>query len=82
VRLTPITSVSREYVREAMETGDWSSQVLARDRAVVWSTRTDEQGRFWFNQLPSGDYYINRARRLDRLGRSPPDDHPGRRGPT
>jgi len=58
VRLTPITSVSREYVREAMETGDWSSQVLARDRAVVWSTRTDEQGRFWFNQLPSGDYYI------------------------
>jgi hypothetical protein len=58
VKLTPITSVSREYVREAMETGDWSSQVLALDRSVGWSTRTDEQGRFWFNQLPSGDYYI------------------------
>jgi hypothetical protein len=58
VKLTPITSVSRLYIDQAMKSGDWSSQVLARDRAVVWSTRTTEDGRFAFNQLPAGNYYI------------------------
>ena len=58
VKLTPVTSVSRLFIDEAMKSGDWSTQVLARDRAVVWSTRTTEDGSFGFNQLPAGDYYI------------------------
>jgi hypothetical protein len=58
VRLTPVTSLSKEFIQEAMQTGEWSSQVLARERAVVWTTRTDETGHFTFNQLPAGDYFI------------------------
>jgi hypothetical protein len=58
VRLTPVTSLSREFIQEAMQTGDWSSQVLARERAVVWTTRTDEEGRFTFSMLPAGNYFI------------------------
>lgn len=58
VQLTPVTSLSREFIDEALRTGDWSSQVLARERAVVWTTRTDDQGHFDFSMLPPGDYYI------------------------
>jgi hypothetical protein len=58
VKLTPVTSLSREFIDEALRSGDWSSQVLARDRAVVWTTRTDDQGHFDFSMLPAGDYYI------------------------
>jgi hypothetical protein len=58
VKLTPVTSLSRDFIDEALRSGDWSSQVLARERAVVWTTRTDEQGHFDFTMLPPGDYYI------------------------
>ena len=58
VELTPVTTLSQQAVDEGMRSGDWSGANLARQHAVVWSTRTDEQGRFDFNGLPPGEYFV------------------------
>ncbi len=58
VDLTPVTSLSQQAIDEGIKTGEWSASSLAKEHAVVWQTRTDDQGNFDFNALPGGEYFI------------------------
>jgi hypothetical protein len=57
VRLTPVTDDSTRYIQDVVMKGDTKPWKEDAD-AVWWVTAADEQGRFTFEDVPAGSYYL------------------------
>lgn len=56
VRLTPVTTMSTRHMQDVMggSTKEWDDE----ENAVWWLTTADDLGRFKFERVPTGSYYI------------------------
>ena len=57
VRLTPVTTDSTRYIQDVVMQGGtkhWKEDA----NAVWWVTTADVQGRFSFEEVPAGSYYL------------------------
>lgn len=57
VRLTPITTESKKYIENVVMTGGTSPWKENAD-SVWWLATADQEGRFRFEEVPAGDYYL------------------------
>lgn len=57
VRLTPVTTDSTRYIQDVVLQGGTKQWKEDAD-AVWWVTTADEAGRFKFEEVPSGSYYL------------------------
>lgn len=57
VRLTPVTDDSTRYIQDVVLQGGTKEWKEDAD-AVWWVTSADEDGRFKFEEVPSGSYYL------------------------
>lgn len=58
VYLNPVTSYSTEWFDVAIRGGQPISEGDPRVQAFTRTTVADGEGRFEFNNLPAGDYYV------------------------
>ena len=57
VRLTPVTDDSTRYIQDVVLKGGTTPWKEDAD-AVWWVTAADEEGRFAFEEVPTGSYYL------------------------
>lgn len=57
VRLTPVTTDSTRYIQDVVLQGGTKAWKEDAD-AVWWVTTASEDGRFAFEEVPSGSYYL------------------------
>lgn len=57
VRLTPVTTDSTRYIQDVVLKGGTTPWKEDAD-AVWWVTAADEEGRFAFEEVPTGSYYL------------------------
>ena len=57
VRLTPVTDDSTRYIQDVVLKGGTTPWKEDAD-AVWWVTAADEEGRFAFEEVPAGSYYL------------------------
>jgi hypothetical protein len=57
VRLTPVTSESTLYIQNVVMAGDTKPWKEAPD-AIWWVAQADTEGRFRFEEVPAGSYYL------------------------
>lgn len=57
VRLTPVTTDSTRYIQDVVMQGDTKEWKEDAD-AVWWVTTASEDGRFSFEEVPSGSFYL------------------------
>lgn len=57
VRLTPVTDDSTRYIQDVVLKGGTTPWKEDAD-AVWWVTAADEDGRFAFEEVPTGSYYL------------------------
>jgi len=57
VRLMPITTATSSYIKDTVMTGGTKEPKPAAD-AVWWLEQADSEGRFTFEAVPAGSYYL------------------------
>jgi hypothetical protein len=57
VRLSPVTTETTKYMQEVVMAGDTKPWKADAD-SVWWIAQADEDGRFRFEEVPSGSYYL------------------------
>jgi hypothetical protein len=57
VRLAPVTTESTQYIQDVVMPGGTKPWKDDAD-AVWWLAQADEEGRFRFEEVPSGHYYL------------------------
>jgi hypothetical protein len=58
VALNPVTSMSNQWYQESYLSGKGLSEPDPKYLAAVITTTADGEGRFRFNNIPEGDYYL------------------------
>jgi hypothetical protein len=58
VAMNPVTTYSREWWDTAVVKGQNMAEADSRANDYHWSTTADGEGRFSFENLPAGEYYI------------------------
>ena len=58
VLLNPVTSISNQWYQENYLSGKDLSEPDPRYLAALTKTTADGEGRFRFNNIPEGDYYL------------------------
>jgi hypothetical protein len=58
VYLTPVTGYFTEWFERVVMRGDLLAPAVIRAMAYARNTGTDHEGRFTFEKLPAGDYYV------------------------